>query len=83
MEAQLNDIESDLSDLDYVNIWQTEEGNTSDIRIHYSSDVSNIGIIIYDQNLRNDADNQSNPAWKKDLSTFCILFLHIIILIIL
>ena len=35
------------------------------IRINYSSDVSNVGTIIYDQNLRNDGDNQANPPWKK------------------
>ena len=62
-----------------VSILQTEDENSSDIRINYSSDVSNVGtIIIYEQNLCNDGDNQANPPWKKDLSTFYILFLHII-----
>ena len=56
--------------------------NTSDIRIKYSSDVSIIETIIYDQNLRNDGDIQANPPWKNDLSTFCILFLHIILMIL-
>ena len=70
METQINDIKSDLSD---VSILQTEDGNTSDNIINYSSDVSNVGTIIYDQNLCNDGDNQANPPWKKDLSTFCIL----------
>ena len=74
MEAQINDTESDLSDVDDVSILQTEDGNTRDIRINYSSDVSNVGTIIYDQNLRDDGDNQVNPPWKRDLSTFCILF---------
>ena len=35
--------------------------------INYSS---NVGTIIYDQNLRNDGNNQANPPWTKDLSTF-------------
>ena len=39
----------------YGCILQTEDKNTSDIKINYSSDVSNVGTIIYDQNLRNDA----------------------------
>ena len=47
--------------LDDVSILQTEDGNTSDIIINYSSDVSNVGTIIYYQNLRNDDDNQANP----------------------
>ena len=67
MEAQINDNESNLSDVDDVSILQTEDGNTSDIIINYSSDVSNVGTIIYDQNLRNDGDNQANPPWKKRL----------------
>ena len=45
----------------------------TDIRINYSSDVSNVGTIIYDQNLRNNGENQANPHWKKDLTTFFIL----------
>ena len=77
MEAQINDTGSHLSDADDVSILQTEDGNASDIRINYSSDVSNVGMIIYDQNLHNDGDNQANPPWKKDLSTF--LYLLIII----
>ena len=67
MEAQINDIESDLDD---VSILQTDDGNTSDIRINYRGDVSNVGTIIYDQNLCNDSDNQANLPWTKDLSTF-------------
>ena len=61
MKAQINDIESDLSDVDDVSILQTADGNTRDIRINYSSDVTNVGTIIYDQNLRNCGDNQANP----------------------
>ena len=71
MEAQINDTESDLSD---VSILQTEDWDTSDIRINYCSDVCNVGTIIYDQNLRNDGDNQTNPPWEKDLSTFSYYF---------
>ena len=82
MEAQINDTESGLSDVDDISILQTENGNTSDIRINYSSDVSNVGTIIYDQNLHKDGDNQANPHWEKDLSTFFILFLHIIWIIV-
>ena len=57
--------------LDDVSILQTEHGNASDITINYSSDlhhdcdVSNVGTIIYYQNLHNDGDNQANPSWKK------------------
>ena len=46
MEVQINDIGSDLSGVDGVRMWQTEDGNTVDIRINYSSDVSNVGTII-------------------------------------
>ena len=35
-----------LSDVDDVSILQTEDGNNSDIRINYSSDISNVGTII-------------------------------------
>ena len=64
MAVQINDIRSDLSDLDDGSILQTEGGNTSDITIHYSSDVSSVGTIIYDKNLRIDGDNQDNHSWK-------------------
>ena len=37
--VQLNDIESDLSDLDDVSILQIEDVYTSDITLNYSSDV--------------------------------------------
>ena len=47
MEALINYIECDLSELDDVSIRKTEGGDTSDIRINYSSDVSNVGTIIY------------------------------------
>ena len=60
MEAQVNDTESDLSDVDDVSILQTEDGNTCDIGINYSNDVSNVGTIIYDQNLRNDGESGVN-----------------------
>ena len=65
MGAQINDTESDLRYVYDVSILQTEDGKTSDIRINYSSDVSNVGTIIYDQNLRYGGDNQANPPWKK------------------
>ena len=42
MEAQIINTESDLSDVDDVSIFQTEDGNTSNIRINYSSDVRNV-----------------------------------------
>ena len=51
------------SDLDYISI--TEDGNTSDITINYSSDTSSIGTIIYDQNLHDDCD-QVNTPWGKN-----------------
>ena len=63
MAVQINDIESDL---DYISILQTEDGNTSDITINYSS---SIGTIIYDHNLHNDCDEVNTP-WEKNLSTF-------------
>ena len=44
MAMQINDIESDL---DYIIILQTEDGNTSGITINYSSDASSIGTVIY------------------------------------
>ena len=59
MATQIIDIGSDFSD---VSILQTEDRNTSDITINYSSDV---GTIIYDKNLCNDGDNQANPPWKR------------------
>ena len=77
VQIKINYIESDLSDVDNVSILQTEDGNASDIRINYSSDVSSVGTIIYDKNLRNDGDNQANPHWKKVLPPFFIFFLHI------
>ena len=43
MTMQINDIESDLDD---ISILKTEDGNTSDITINYSSDASSIGTII-------------------------------------
>ena len=64
MVARINDIESDLNDLDELSILQTEDGNTSDITINNRSDVSCVGTIIYYQNLRNDGDNRANPPWK-------------------
>ena len=39
MAMQINDIESDLDD---ISILQTEDENTSDITINYSSDASSI-----------------------------------------
>ena len=54
----MHDIESDL---DYISILQTEDGNTSDITINYSSDVNSIGTIIYDHNLHNDCDPVITP----------------------
>ena len=56
---------------------KTEDGNTSDIRIKYSSDVSNVETIIYDQNLRNDGDNQANPPWKN-VNILYIIFTYYI-----
>ena len=53
MAMQKNDIDSDLDD---ISILQTENENTSDITINYSSDASSIGTIIYDHNLHNDYD---------------------------
>ena len=58
---QINDIESDLDD---ISILQTEDGNTSDITINYSSDATSIGTIIYDNNLHKDCD-QVNTPWGK------------------
>ena len=78
MEAQINDNERDLSDVDHVSILQTEDGNPSDIRINYSNDVSNVGIIIYDQNLHNDGANQANPSWKKRLVNIYIYYFYIL-----
>ena len=48
MAMHINDIESDLDD---ISILQTEDGNTSDFTINYSSDASSIGTIIYHNNL--------------------------------
>ena len=53
-------------------ILQTEDGNTSDITINYSSDASSIGTIIYYYNLHNDCD-QVNTPWGK-MATFDILY---------
>ena len=53
-----------LSDLDDISILQTEDGNTSDIIINYSSNSSSIGTIIYDYNLHNNCD-QVNTPWGK------------------
>ena len=64
MAMQINDIESDLDD---ISIFQTEDGNTSDITINYSRDASSIGTIIYDNNLH-------NTPWGKNLSMFDILY---------
>ena len=72
MEMQINDIESDLDD---DSILQTEDGNTSDIIINYSSDASSIGTIIYDNNLHNDCD-QGNTPWGKTVN-----IRHIILII--
>ena len=63
-----------MSDVVDVSILQTEDGNTSDIRINYSRDVSNVGTIFYDQNLCNDGDNQANPPWKNNI--FYIIFTY-------
>ena len=52
MAVQINDIESDY--LDDISILQTEDGNTSNITINYSSDASPIGTIIYGHNLHNE-----------------------------
>ena len=70
MAMQINDIESDLYD---ISILQTEDGNTSDIPINYSSDASSVGTIIYDNNLHNNGD-QVNTLWGKNLSMFDILY---------
>ena len=64
MAMQINDIESDL---DYISILKTEDGNTSDITINYSSDASSIGTIIYYYNLHNNCD-QVNTPWGKNLN---------------
>ena len=53
-----------MSDLDDVSIWQTEDGYTSDIRINYISDVSNVRTSIYDQ---------ANPPGKKDVNILYII----------
>ena len=78
MAMQINDIESDL---DYISILQTGDGNTSDITINYSSDASSIGTIIYDHNLHNDCD-QVNTPWGKtrQRSTYYIDYFIIVIL---
>ena len=80
MAMQLNDIESDL---DYIGISQTEDGNTSDITINYSSDASSVGTIIYDHNLHNNCD-QVNTTWGKiyQCSTYYIDYFIIIIVIL-
>ena len=69
MAMQINDIEIDLD----ISILKTEDGNTNDITIYYSSDASSIGTIIYDNNLHNNCD-QVNTPWGKNLSTFDILY---------
>ena len=65
MVVQINDIESDLDDISTL---QTEDGNTSDITINYSSDTSSIGTIIYDHNLHNDCDKVNTPWGKKPVN---------------
>ena len=74
MSMQINDIESDLDD---ISILKTEDGNTNDITINYSSDASSIGTIIYDYNLYNNCD-QVNTPWEKTLNVR-----HIILIILL
>ena len=75
MAMQINDIEIDLL--------QTEDGNTSDITINYSSDASSIGTIIYDHNLHNDCDKsilhgekncQRSTYYNNSYSIILILF---------
>ena len=68
MAMQINDIESDLDD---ISILKTEDGNTSDITINYSSDASSIGTIIYYYNLHNNCD-QVNTPWGKNLNVWHI-----------
>ena len=71
MVMQINDIESDLDD---ISILQTEDGNTSDITINYSSDPSSIGTIIYYHNLHNDCD-QVNTPWGKPVNVRYIIMI--------
>ena len=75
----MNDIESDLDD---ISISQTEDGNTSDFTINYSSDASSIGTIIYDNNLHNNCD-QVNTPWGKTCqrSTYYIDYFIIIVIL--
>ena len=75
----MNDIESDLDD---ISILQTEDGNTSDFTINYSSDASSIGTIIYDNNLHNNCD-QVNTPWGKTCqhSTYYIDYFIIIVIL--
>ena len=81
MAMHMNDIESDLDD---ISILQTEDGNTSDFTINYSSDASSIGTIIYDNNLHNNCD-QVNTPWGKTCqrSTYYIDYFIIIVILIL
>ena len=81
-EVQINDTGSDLSDVDDVSILQTEHGNPSDIRINYSSDVSNVGTLIYDENLLMMVTIKPILPGKKTCQHFFILFLHIIWMIV-
>ena len=74
MAMQINDIESDL---DYISILQTEDGNTRHITINYISDASSIGTIIYDHNLHNDCD-QVNTPWGGET----VNVRHIILIIL-
>ena len=71
MVMQINDIGSNL---DYISILKTEDGNTSDITINYSSDASSIGTIIYDYNLHNNCD-QVNTPWGKNLNVRDIILI--------
>ena len=79
MAMHMNDIESDLDD---ISILQTEDGNTSDFTINYSSDASSIGTIIYDYNLHNNCD-QVNTPWGKTCqrSTYYIDYFIIIVIL--
>ena len=79
MAVLINNIESDL---DYISILKTEDGNTSEIIINYSSDDSSIGTIIYDHNLHNDCD-QVNTPWGKTCqrSTYYIDYFIIIVIL--
>ena len=79
MAMQINDIEGDLDD---NSILQTEDGNTSDITINYSSDASSIGTIIYYNNLHNDC-GQGNTPWGKTCHRSTYYIDNFIIIVIL